>query len=235
MALPEMLLPTAWQKLIERQDPSLCQRHKNISVFAPALSSGVEAIALEKNWWKTCMDWFQKADPVSCPAPFGASILHARDIANRYPSIAHLLNAYKGEAINFVPPKTSAPPKESKDTTLTKEIDLTGPPESPPHHEPIAIIGMGCRFPDANNPQEFWNNIINKKSSIIEVPKERWDPDLFWDSNPQKEDKTYSKVGGFIQNFTFDPKPFRIPPFMLEQVDLVQQLTLETLIVLEQP
>ena len=227
MALPEMLLPRAWQKLIERQDPSLCQRHKNVSVFAPTLSSGVETIALEKNWWKTCTDWFQKADPSACPAPFGSSILHAPDIAKRYPSIAHLLHAYKGERVTFVPPQKSRSPHEKQPVlpkNETKNVSAFVPATK--NQESIAIVGMGCRFPDANSPQEFWNNIINQKSSIIEVPKERWDENLFWDPDPQKEDKTYSKVGGFIQNFTFDPKPFRIPPFMLEQVDLVQQLTL---------
>ncbi|MAA78234.1 MAG: hypothetical protein CL916_03165 [Deltaproteobacteria bacterium] len=229
MALPEMLLPTAWKKLIEKQDPSLCQRHKNVSIFAPALSAGIETIALEKNWWKTCTEWFQKSDPATCPAPFGSSILHAPDIAKHYPSIAHLLRAYKGDPSTLVEPKNPSPKKITKPPEFKKEpiaiISTTASPSST-HQEPIAIIGMGCRFPDANNPQDFWNNIINQKSSIIEVPTNRWDSSLFWDPDPQKEDKTYSKVGGFIRSFTFDPKPFRIPPFVLQQVDLVQQLTL---------
>ena len=238
MAMPEMMLPTAWQSLIQKQDPSHCQKSNNISVFAPLLSKGVEKIALETNWWKTCTNWFQQADPSACPAPFGAAILHAPDIAKRYPSITQLIHAYKGTAsLQKNIPQSAAPKttsirakKQEKEATISPVQPRASVPKTRHEYtnkkEPIAIIGMGCRFPDANSPQEFWNNIINKKSSIIEVPPTRWDPSLFWDPNPQKEDKTYSKVGGFIQNFSFDPKPFRIPPLMLDQIDLVQQLTL---------
>ena len=42
-------------------------------------------------------------------------------------------------------------------------------------HEPIAIIGMGCRFPGANNPEEFWQLLAEGKNAITETPKSHWD------------------------------------------------------------
>ena len=55
--------------------------------------------------------------------------------------------------------------------------------------------------------------------------EERWDPELFWSSDPTEPDKTYSKIGGFIKA-EFKPKDFRIPPSVATQIDLVQQIAL---------
>ncbi len=94
--------------------------------------------------------------------------------------------------------------------------------------EPIAIIGIGAIMPGALNKQEFWQNITSGKSSIIEVPKTHWDPALFYDPDPKAKDKTYSKIGGFIQGFKFDSLKYRIPPQIAKQMDTVQQLAVET-------
>ena len=83
----------------------------------------------------------------------------------------------------------------SKETTLA---ELEGIAQGP--FEPIAIIGMGCLMPDAENIAQFWNNIINAHVSIKEVPSDRWDIKDFWspggpgDVEPAK---TYAKIGAF--------------------------------------
>ncbi|HEX9816632.1 MAG TPA: type I polyketide synthase, partial [Candidatus Thermoplasmatota archaeon] len=92
--------------------------------------------------------------------------------------------------------------------------------------ELVAVIGLGCVMPDANNVQEFWNNIIGGKNSIREVPKERWDPTLFWDADPSKPDKTYAKIGAFVTNYKFNPLQFRIPPNVAKQLDESQKWAL---------
>ncbi|MHA1910309.1 MAG: beta-ketoacyl synthase N-terminal-like domain-containing protein, partial [Candidatus Kariarchaeaceae archaeon] len=90
------------------------------------------------------------------------------------------------------------------------------------YSEKVAIVGMGCVFPDAENITKFWSNIINGVDSIGEVPGERWDADLYYDPNPEVADKTYTKIGAFIKDFKFDFLSFRIPPKMGEQLGMVQ-------------
>ncbi|MHA1828056.1 MAG: SDR family NAD(P)-dependent oxidoreductase [Candidatus Heimdallarchaeaceae archaeon] len=91
----------------------------------------------------------------------------------------------------------------------------------------IAIVGLGCIFPDANNIQEFWNNILNKHYSITEVPKKRWDPKLYYDPDKSALNKTYSKIGAFVKNYSFNPIEYRIPPTIAEKMDDVQKWSLD--------
>ena len=81
---------------------------------------------------------------------------------------------------------------ESKGSGVSKsgEIDL----------DEIAIIGMSGRFPGADNLEKYWDNLSNGVSSIIEVPKERWDIEEFFDEDENVLDKTNSRWGGFIDN-----------------------------------
>ncbi|RMG21540.1 MAG: SDR family NAD(P)-dependent oxidoreductase [Methanobacteriota archaeon] len=93
-------------------------------------------------------------------------------------------------------------------------------------YEPVAIVGLGAVMPDALNIDEFWRNIYEGRNSIGEVPKDRWDPDLFYDPDPSVPDKTYTKIGAFIKNFKFDGLKFRIPPKMANKLDPIQQMAL---------
>jgi acyl transferase domain-containing protein/acyl carrier protein/NAD(P)-dependent dehydrogenase (short-subunit alcohol dehydrogenase family)/phosphopantetheinyl transferase len=91
----------------------------------------------------------------------------------------------------------------------------------------VAIVGIGCRFPGgSSSPQQFWDNIVAGRYAIGTVPPERWDPALFYDPDESVPDKTYSQIGGFLTDFVFEPKAFRIPPNVARQVDPVQQITL---------
>ncbi len=90
----------------------------------------------------------------------------------------------------------------------------------------IAIIGMGGIFPDASNAKTFWKNILSGHVAISDVPKERWDPELFWSADRSLPDKTYSRIGGWIRDFTFDAKRFRIPPATLNAIDTIQRIAL---------
>jgi malonyl CoA-acyl carrier protein transacylase len=85
---------------------------------------------------------------------------------------------------------------------------------------------MGCILPDAPDVASYWANILAGKNSIGEVPPSRWEPRLFWRKDRKATDMTYSKIGGFIRNFKFNSKKFRIPPNVAKQVDVVQQLAL---------
>lgn len=81
----------------------------------------------------------------------------------------------------------------------------------------IAIIGVACRFPDADHYHEFWENINSGKDSIREVPIERWDHDLYYSADISIPNKTISKWGGFIHKADhFDHKFFNISPGKLK-------------------
>jgi len=93
--------------------------------------------------------------------------------------------------------------------------------------EPIAVVGIGLRFPGADSPQTFWNVILQGRSGIREVPDGRWDhPDFYYDPDPSAPDKTYSRIGGFVTEFAFDPLAYRIPPAVARKMDRTQQLAI---------
>ncbi len=94
--------------------------------------------------------------------------------------------------------------------------------------EPIAIIGIGCRFPGAKNPESFWQLLRNGVDAITEVPKERWDIDTFYDSEPGTPGKMNTRWGGFLEQVDqFDPSFFGISPREVERMDPQQRLVLE--------
>jgi acyl transferase domain-containing protein len=67
----------------------------------------------------------------------------------------------------------------------------------------------------------FWNNLTEARYSITDVPKDRWDPDLYYDPDPRAPDKTYSRIGGWVTDYPWDPIAWRlpIPPKVGEQMD----------------
>ena len=94
--------------------------------------------------------------------------------------------------------------------------------------EPIAIIGIGCRFPGADNPEAFWQLMQAGVDAIADVPPGRWDIDNFYDPTPGTAKKMYSRQGGFLKNVDqFDPQFFRISPLEANYLDPQQRLLLE--------
>ena len=101
----------------------------------------------------------------------------------------------------------------------------TAPPLKP---FDIAIVGMGCLLPKAPNVQAFWTNILNKVDAIGDVPKERFNIDLYYDPDRKAKDKIHSRWGGFLDPVPFDPMRFGIPPNALPSIDPLQLLALVT-------
>jgi len=94
--------------------------------------------------------------------------------------------------------------------------------------EPIAIIGIGCRFPGAKDPKAFWQLLRDGVDAITEIPTNRWDINELYDPNPENPGKINSRCGGFLEQVDrFDPHFFGISPREAVSMDPQQRLLLE--------
>jgi myxalamid-type polyketide synthase MxaB len=94
--------------------------------------------------------------------------------------------------------------------------------------EPIAVVGMGCRVPGAPNLDAFWDLLSGGVDAITEVPKERWDIEEYYDPDPEKPGKMYTRWGGFLKDIEgFSPEFFGISPREAASMDPQQRLMLE--------
>lgn len=94
--------------------------------------------------------------------------------------------------------------------------------------EGIAIVGMSCMFPQGNDVETYWQNILNKVDAITEIPESHFKWQNYYDENPLARDRIVSKWGGFISDVVFDPTPYGIPPSSLDSIDPMQVLVLES-------
>ena len=96
--------------------------------------------------------------------------------------------------------------------------------------EPIAIIGMACRFPGgANNPDAFWELLKNGKHTVSDIPSDRWDGEAFY-SKEITPGKSNTKRGNFLSGVditAFDAGFFKISPKEAKSMDPQQRLLLE--------
>ena len=95
--------------------------------------------------------------------------------------------------------------------------------------EPIAIIGIGCRFPGgANSPEAFWKLLCDGVDAISEIPANRWNLEKFYDPDRAKPGRTYVRWGGFIDQLEhFDAQFFGISPREAAYMDPQQRWLLE--------
>ena len=93
---------------------------------------------------------------------------------------------------------------------------------------PIAVIGIGCRFPGANNPELFWQLLHNGTDAITEIPPSRWDLSSFYSPKQVESGKMYTRWGGFLEQVDqFEPSFFGISPREAQRMDPQQRLVLE--------
>jgi acyl transferase domain-containing protein/acyl carrier protein len=94
--------------------------------------------------------------------------------------------------------------------------------------EPIAVVGMACRFPGAPDLEAFWRLLCDGIDATREVPAERWDPAPFYDPDPETPGTTNTRRGAFLERIDeFDPLFFGISPREAAEMDPQQRFMLE--------
>ncbi len=91
---------------------------------------------------------------------------------------------------------------------------------------PLAIIGIGCLFPGADNLSAYWARIQGGVDAITDVPPTHWRPEDYYHPDPKAPDRIYTARGGFLHATPFNPAAFGIAPNSLEATDTSQLLGL---------
>lgn len=90
----------------------------------------------------------------------------------------------------------------------------------------IAIIGLGCVFPDAPDFTEYWKNIVEGKDSVRDLSGEFWEASDFYDPDPKAQDKFYTTTGAIVDPVEFDSMEFGISPKVMQSTSTEQLFAL---------
>ena len=98
--------------------------------------------------------------------------------------------------------------------------------------DPIAIVGMGCRFPGGSNtPEDFWSFLQEKRNVVSDIPSDRWDADKWYSADPDAPGLSIAAGAAFLESVdTFDAGYFGIPAREADQMDPQQRIFLEVAI-----
>ncbi|MCM2265793.1 MAG: acyltransferase domain-containing protein, partial [Desulfuromonadales bacterium] len=91
---------------------------------------------------------------------------------------------------------------------------------------PLAIIGIGCLFPRAEDSTSYWTAVREGIDAISDIPASHWRVQDYYKQDPKSPDMTYGHRGGFLADVPFNPMEYNIPPATLEAIDSSQLLGL---------
>ena len=96
-------------------------------------------------------------------------------------------------------------------------------------NDDIAVIGVGCVLPGASDTDTLWNNILSGACSIRTMPEDRLNSELYWDTNKQAEDKSYTRVAGLVSDFHFNHELFGFTKTQADTMSRSQKMLLTAL------
>jgi 8-amino-7-oxononanoate synthase len=92
----------------------------------------------------------------------------------------------------------------------------------------VAIVGIGCRFPQAADAGAYWRNILDARVCFSEIPGDRWDHGLFYDPSPRAIDKTYARKVGLLDDVrSFAALHYGLAPLRVNVMDPQHRLLLD--------
>ncbi len=146
--------------------------------------------------------------------------------------VSLLTSKYKNNILDTYQSTRPVQESKGKEPMAVRAEEPSGDLQTQRPTQEIAIIGMSVSFPDADNPDDFWRNLINGKSSIREIPEQRWNWRQYY--TPEKKvssvqpGKTISKWGAFIDHPDFfDPLFFGVSPKEAKRMDPQERMVLQ--------
>jgi acyl transferase domain-containing protein len=95
-------------------------------------------------------------------------------------------------------------------------------------HEPVAVVGLGCRFAGANSPDDLWRRLLDGADGVRDVPSDRWDVERYFDADPDAAGRIYCRAGSFLDDIaSFDASFFGISAREAAMLDPQQRMLLE--------
>ncbi|GAA1767285.1 type I polyketide synthase [Luedemannella helvata] len=91
----------------------------------------------------------------------------------------------------------------------------------------IAIVGMACRYPDADSPQQLWENVLAGRRAFRRLPDVRMRLADYWDPDPASPDRFYARMAAVIEGYEFDRVGYRIAGSTYRSTDLSHWLALD--------
>jgi len=143
-----------------------------------------------------------------------------------FPSIEALGGYLASRSVEAVEAETPAPatPVERRPPPDAAKADWTRP-DAP---VPIAVIGLSGRFPEADDLDAFWRNLMAGRDSTTDIPSDRWNHEMYFDPDRSKPGSVYLGRGGFIDGYDqFDPSFFRIATRDAKRIDPQERLFLQ--------
>jgi acyl transferase domain-containing protein/SAM-dependent methyltransferase/NAD(P)-dependent dehydrogenase (short-subunit alcohol dehydrogenase family)/acyl carrier protein len=128
------------------------------------------------------------------------------------------------ERIRFDAPEPATTAPNAPPTPERSAVALPATPS----RTAIALVGMAGRFPGGSNLDDYWTLLAEGRSSVTEVPADRWDIEAYYSADPNERGKIVSRHGGFLQRVDeFDAAFFNIAPREARSMDPQQRVLLE--------